>query len=265
MKSFLLLLLCLWQTPLQALTEFQNVQWVEDPANRADAFRVRIGDAEQLIQLYFVQAPSPANPSEVDLRYFAITDEAQLHAGATAALQATRRQLRAPFTLHTRRVPVPDDPDGRILAFITTSEGADLAAYLVRAGYARPHGFRWETPRGIDRAEMSFILEDAADAAKLERAGLWAFSQPLRLPGLRAQQRRAERGAGIAPAAPATLRRVNVNTADPASLMSLPGVDEVLAGRIERGRPYRTVRDLLDVRGIGENLLNSWEGLITTE
>jgi len=256
MKTSLMIccVLCGIRAFAEPLLELRGAVMVEKPGGRADAFRVLHNDREFDIQLYFVQSPSPAT-LETEALHYGIPAPAVLQEALPDALAATRRQLRQPFTLHTRHTPAPGDED-RILAFVTTSAGADLAAFLVRAGHARPNGPGWETPRGMERAEMAAVLQDAEDAAKLEDAGFWALSDPVRLPAMRAALRRSGRATHF--------QRVNVNTADTATLMTLPGVDEVLAGRIERGRPYRSARDLLDVRGIGVNLLSSWDGLIIT-
>jgi DNA uptake protein ComE-like DNA-binding protein len=45
---------------------------------------------------------------------------------------------------------------------------------------------------------------------------------------------------------------VNVNAATQEALVSLPGVGATISQRIIEGRPYRTVNDLLRVKGIGE-------------
>lgn len=51
---------------------------------------------------------------------------------------------------------------------------------------------------------------------------------------------------------------IDINSADAALLMTLPGVGETMAQRIIDGRPYSEIDDLLDVYGIGEKTL---EGL----
>ena len=57
-----------------------------------------------------------------------------------------------------------------------------------------------------------------------------------------------------APAAP-----VDLNTATPDALQAIPGIGEVIAGRIVKWReehgPFHQVDDLMKVQGIGEKLL----------
>lgn len=49
--------------------------------------------------------------------------------------------------------------------------------------------------------------------------------------------------------------RVNLNTATLTELESIPGVGEVIAKQIVANRPYRSIDDLLKIRGIGEKSL----------
>lgn len=73
-------------------------------------------------------------------------------------------------------------------------------------------------------------------------------------------------GAGGA-AVPAVGAPVDLNTADEAALDSLPGIGPATAAAIvaHRGEagPFRSVDDLLDVRGIGEAKLEALRGLVT--
>lgn len=58
---------------------------------------------------------------------------------------------------------------------------------------------------------------------------------------------------------------ININTAQPAQLMLLPGIGEAKAQTIVAARsqkPFATKEDLLAVKGIGEKTLANWEGLI---
>jgi competence protein ComEA len=68
-----------------------------------------------------------------------------------------------------------------------------------------------------------------------------------------------------APASPGT--PVDLNTADAQQLDSLPGVgpstaEAIIAHRDEHG-PFRSVEELLDVRGIGEAKLDALRDLVT--
>lgn len=56
---------------------------------------------------------------------------------------------------------------------------------------------------------------------------------------------------------PAAQRKVNINTATSHELQSLPGIGEVLAGRIIENRPYADVWELVDIDGIGGNTLRN--------
>ena len=59
--------------------------------------------------------------------------------------------------------------------------------------------------------------------------------------------------------------RVNVNTATPAELEALPGIGPVIARRISEGRPYRSVEELGQVKGIGKKRLEVIRPLVTAE
>ena len=59
--------------------------------------------------------------------------------------------------------------------------------------------------------------------------------------------------------------RVNVNTAMVAELEALPGIGPVIARRIIEGRPYRSVEDLLRVKGIREKRLEEIRPLVKVE
>ena len=65
------------------------------------------------------------------------------------------------------------------------------------------------------------------------------------------------------------LSPVNINTADAQTLDQLPGIGEVLAGRIiayrEEHGPFETVEELLEVSGIGEAKLAELEAAVRAE
>ncbi|SMC57724.1 ComEA family DNA-binding protein [Papillibacter cinnamivorans] len=63
-------------------------------------------------------------------------------------------------------------------------------------------------------------------------------------------------------------KKIDINTASRADLETLPGIGEVLAGRIvdyrEQNGDFRTIYDITNVKGIGEKTLEKIEDLITT-
>lgn len=62
--------------------------------------------------------------------------------------------------------------------------------------------------------------------------------------------------------------RININTAGVAELTELPGIGEVIAGRIIEYRDehgdFKNPSDIMNVNGIGSGVYSKIEGLITT-
>ncbi|HSH70971.1 MAG TPA: helix-hairpin-helix domain-containing protein [Deferrisomatales bacterium] len=69
------------------------------------------------------------------------------------------------------------------------------------------------------------------------------------------------------PAAAAQMGKVNINTATAAQLTALPGVGETIAQAIVEYRDnngaFRSVEDLLQVKGIGEKKLAALRDLVS--
>ena len=60
-----------------------------------------------------------------------------------------------------------------------------------------------------------------------------------------------------------TTSKVNLNTASPAELESLPRIGPAMSKRIIEGRPYRSLEDLDRVKGVGPKLLETLAPLVT--
>ena len=56
---------------------------------------------------------------------------------------------------------------------------------------------------------------------------------------------------------------VNINTAEREELMTLPGVGPAIADRIIGGRPYTSIEDLHHVSGVGSNLVEHIQAMVT--
>ena len=75
-------------------------------------------------------------------------------------------------------------------------------------------------------------------------------------------------GPGDAGEADESLLKININTASPEELEALPGVGEIIAGRIvayrEQNGPFRSVDDLIHVEGISDRAIDRIRELVTT-
>ena len=82
-------------------------------------------------------------------------------------------------------------------------------------------------------------------------------------------QSRATEITSAATTQPAKPDKVNINTADAELLQTLPGVGEALAQRIINHRqtygPFLSISELAEIKGIGEQTLQSIAALITVE
>lgn len=72
---------------------------------------------------------------------------------------------------------------------------------------------------------------------------------------------------GTSPTSPSQIRKVNINTANQAELMTIPQIGEVLAQRIidyrtEHGN-FKSISELTKVSGIGEKTLEAIKDYVT--
>jgi competence protein ComEA len=125
---------------------------------------------------------------------------------------------------------------------------------------------------GIYRLPAGSIVQDAilaaggvlpqADASRINLAALLSDGQEIRVP-LRTPT--AQPGATSSTTDP-THKKINLNTATLAELDSLPGIGPVLAQRIidyrEEHGPFQSVDELLNVKGIGSELLEKIRDLV---
>lgn len=117
---------------------------------------------------------------------------------------------------------------------VAVAEGSRVAEAIRAAGGTRPGA-------GLGSINLAETVRDG-----MRLAVPWAGEEPIGAGGATAT--------GVSPDG-----KVDINRADRSGMTRLPGVGEVIAGRIvsyrEANGPFRTVEDLLDVPGIGEGKL----------
>jgi len=132
----------------------------------------------------------------------------------------------------------------------------------------RVHVAGWVVSPGVVELPDGAIVADAVGAAGGARAGAMLDRINLSRPVVDSELIEVPGPDAAGPIGTAGEDRpISINRADTTQLERLPGVGEVLAGRIvayrEANGPFATVEDLLDVPGIGEAKLASIRDLIT--
>lgn len=252
----------------QPLQKFENAQWIDDELNDGDSFRVKAGDDEFRVRLYFVDCPEtrgtgnkyPARVRE-QMDYFGLKQgEAQASAFFDFAQQSkelVKQELSAPFTIW--RGPY-DKENERYYSFVYVADSSDrdLAMLLVEKGMARVHGVRRKTPAGTTAEDYLDLLREREASAMLSRSGLWKDTDADEFLKLRKQLRdesaanKTVRDAAKDEAAGEESRKprvpVSPNKASREELMDIPGIgaktaDEII--RVRRERPIDSLDDLL--------------------
>ena len=249
------------------LQMFSNVRLVNNPANDGDSFFAESDEKSFHVRLYFVDCPETSTSSKSDAqrvreqaRYFGLSPATRTIHFGNEAKTFVERILAKPFTVHTAFASTPGrSAKGRVYGFIITADGDDLASLLVKNGLARAYGIGRKTPNGISRDEMIERLRDLETSAMLKRIGIWSESDPERIAEFRAEQRSEDQELKDIQSQVKTAGFSNglldLNTASKEKLMFIKGIGPVLAERIIAGRPYKTVADLLKVKGIGSKKL----------
>ena len=270
LATVVLMLGCITPTLGADLQMFSNARLINNPANDGDSFLVEANGKSFRVRLYFVDCPETSINFKSDAwwvreqtRYFGLSEAARIIHFGNEAKAFVDRILVKPFTVHTAFASaLGRSSKGRVYGFITIADGNDLASLLVKNGFARTHGMGRKTPAGVSRDEMIERLRDLEISAMLKHIGIWSESDPDRIAELRAKQRSEEhelqeiRRQVEKDSVPHRL--LDPNTATGKELQSIKGIGPVLAARIIAGRPYKTVDDLLKVKGIGQKRLEKF-------
>ncbi|HEY2800413.1 MAG TPA: helix-hairpin-helix domain-containing protein [Chthoniobacterales bacterium] len=258
---------------------YENCRLLPNPANDGDSFHVRAHGKEYIFRLYFVDAPEtdasfPERVAE-QAKYFHVTSPRALQIGE-AAERYVQQKLDRPFAVETCK----EDARGRshlprYFALVEIGQ-EDLAEDLVSNGLARVYGEKAHPPDRATPAAEWRKLRRLERNAKAQKVGAWGLDsgrlnvRATASPGVTSEsfeaffhpQARTATASPIAPAAalaaissdakssPAR-GKLDINTATSATLDHLPGVGQVLAGRIIAARPFQSADELQRVSGIG--------------
>ncbi|MGR3179125.1 MAG: helix-hairpin-helix domain-containing protein [Candidatus Anammoxibacter sp.] len=257
--TFVLVFVCIFPAFADDIQTFFNVRLVNNPSNDGDSFHVDAAGRHIHVRLYFVDCPETSISSKSDARhvreqtrYFGLSSaDRTIHFGSEAK-KFVDGILSKPFTLYTAFASaLGRSSKGRVYGFVVTADENDLASLLVKNGFARAYGIGRKTPGGIPRDEMVERLRDLEASAMLKRTGLWSESDPDRITELRAKQRSEDQELEKLVKPKSFEGTLDLNTATEEELQFIKGIGPVLAARIVDERPYKTVDDLLKVKGIG--------------
>ncbi len=246
------------------LQKFTNVILIDSPYNDGDSFKVRIGESNLTIRIYFADCPETTVSQNTDARrvraqtrYFGMPSHRETIFYGKEATKFTKTQLEKPFTLYTSFATAPGrSSKGRCYGFIKTSTGEDLASLLVANGYARSYGVARRTPDGISHEEMAERLNDMESSAMLSRKGIWAATDVNQLATMRALERQENAELQeIRKSIRVPLKPININNSSIEELRMLPGIGPVLSNRIILNRPYKSNTNLLAITGITEKVM----------
>lgn len=131
--------------------------------------------------------------------------------------------------------------------------------------YGHPHP---ETVELLERDQIPLLRTDRDGTVTIRSDGLhWqVFTHPRSSstwPVLDQRGGGRSRGDRLSKPKP-SLGLININRASKTQLRKIPGIGQVLADRIIKGRPYRTVDDLVRVEGIGDRRLEEIRPYVRT-
>ena len=269
----LILLLCLATTlPAAELETIEHATLIEAGLNDGDSFKVKADGKELHLRLYYVDCLETAYDNKTDWdrattqqHYFGLEDLDTVVRFGKQAAKYVERVLSRPFTVHTSYAQaLGRSATSRYYAFIETHDGRDLGHLLVEQGLARIHGVGRTAPDGTPKKIVKAELQGLLDIAIWKHIGIWQSTKPdLLRKGrkllleeerkyLEAQKKRTSCDVPF-----------DVNTASQEQLQQLHGIGEDKAAKIAAGRPYRSIEDLLNIKGIGPKTLEKIRPCVT--
>ncbi len=154
-------------------------QYVEDQYNDGDSFRVKCGEREFVVRLYFVDAPETnmrdAERTHQQSEHFGASHEDTIKIGVKAATTA-RESLKRPFNIWTRWTSAAGRAKAVRYFGLVEVDGKSLIENLVSNGLARTKGAVAPLPSGETSKVYRRRLEALEADAKKRQVGAWARS-----------------------------------------------------------------------------------------
>ena len=160
---------------------FNACQYVDDKNNDGDSFRVKCGEKEFALRLYFVDAPETHMRGQEDRAreqsdHFGITSEQTLRGGEKAR-EKVREILKGKFIVWTRWTSAAGrSKEIRYYALVEVDQ-KNLTEILVSEGLARTKGSWAKLPTGEKSKDYIHRLRALEDDAKKQKMGVWADSR----------------------------------------------------------------------------------------
>ncbi|MCZ6674733.1 MAG: helix-hairpin-helix domain-containing protein [Verrucomicrobia bacterium] len=223
--------------------ELNNCRFISNGINDGDSFMIKHNGTPYVFRLYWVDTPEERDDYPARLReqaeYFGITPKEVEQIGREAKL-FTREFLKGNLTIYTQWEN--GQGTGQRYYAVVNSDKGNLIEALVKRGLARIYGYikAWPEEKSIDQFRRR--LWKLEKQAKEDGRGAWASGIDVWDP-FDYQKKLA--------ALPDLEGKLNINTATKEELVLLPGIGLTYSQRIIAARPFRSIEDLIKVKGIG--------------
>jgi competence protein ComEA len=245
------------------LQTFRNCTLVSKDWADGDSFAVKFPDGnERTVRLYGVDCiemhvkgdDTNARRLRDQRRYFGIADITTAKSVGEAAKARSSAFMQKPFTVRTMFADARGDSRyERVYGFVELSDGRDLSEVLVEVGLARAFGVVRQLHDGRTGEEWAEHLKDLELIAARKGLGAWRYTDWTRLAEARKEARDEVKELKVAQGEENASEDnpVDLNKATLEELMKLPKVGRKTAEEIIKARPYRSLKDLDKVSGIG--------------
>ncbi len=245
---------------------FEGCRYVATEWADGDSFVVEFPDGEQhTVRLYHVDCMEMRATQDSDKRrireqanYYGVEDLRVIVDAGREARELVAQILSEPFTVHTSFAnALGRSAKPRISAYVTTAGNESLEQLLVTRGLAKPTSVERSTPDGKSASERNDELEDCEIVAAIKRIGIWQHCDPDRLLEMREMDREEARRLAAVDAVfetPPPSAPIDVNSASLEQLEST-GLRKDLADKLIQMRPFESIDQLIEVKGIGPKTL----------